>query len=163
MRKLNGILENEEVYMNSRITYVLLLVLLVCSGCSRKESGPTEPSPPTTNATEVEPNDVTPQNLGPLGSTDIILSGSTSSQTDVDRFQITLATTANLHVSLSWPTAADLDVGVMSATGIMLNFQDTGGNPERCTLSSRPAGMYIVQVTSQTSGSSAYVLTIGLR
>lgn len=112
---------------------------------------------------ESEPNDVSPQSIGSLGTVDLFVAGEASSASDVDLYSIQLTVATNMFISVSWQSAADLDLGIMNANRIMINAQNTSANPERCTLGGLPAGTYIVQITSHTQSSTAYSLTIGPR
>jgi len=141
---------------------IAVSVLGCLSSCSKKDSAPTGPAPTAGAVQEIEPNDGTPQNLGTLGTSDITVSG-TVNAFDVDKFSIALGATVNLYASVGWQGSSDIDLGVMNQTGIMLSFQDSGAQPERCTLTARPAGVYIIQVTSKTSTATGYTLTIGSR
>lgn len=136
-------------------------MFLVIPGCKKSES-PAGPPPPTT-IQEAEPNDVSPQSLGTLGSTDLVVNGTAANASDVDRYAVTLSGLVTLHASVSWSGGGDLDLSVTNSNAIMLNHQDTGANPERCTLPSLQPGVYIIQVTSKSSSSTTYVLTIGPR
>lgn len=142
------------------LPFVIVLVFGILSGCTKKSGDdPISPGGPT----ETEPNDLTPQSLGTLGTSDITMGGSTSGTADVDRYSVTATEAVNLHVSVSFASGADIDVGIENSNGIMLSHQDTGGNPERCTLAARPAGTYIVEVTSKTASAVQYTLTVGRR
>lgn len=142
------------------LLFVLVLVFGFISGCSKKGGDdPISPGGPT----ETEPNDQTPQSLGTLGTSDISMAGGTSGTGDVDRYSITTTEVVNLHVSVAFTNNSDIDVGIENSNGIMLSHQDTGGNPERCTLAARPAGTYIVEVTSKTASAVQYTLTVGRR
>ena len=147
-----------------RIVAMVLLVMGYLSGCSKSEDGgtpPAQPLPPA-NTQEAEPNDSSPQALGTLGSSDIVLRGSSASTGDVDRYSIVLGGTANLFASIAF-TSGDLDLAVQNSSGITLTFRDTGTQPEKCTLTARSAGTYIIQVTSKTASATEYNLTVGPR
>jgi hypothetical protein len=149
---------------NSLLILVMSGLLGILPSCKKSDDGPTGPNLPLGTVAEVEPNDLTAQSLGTLGTSDASVAGSTASATDVDRYSITLSAVTNLHVSLTWQGGSDLNVGVMNTSSIMINYQ--GGsisNPERCTLSSQPAGTYVIEVTSATAAATAYTLTIGSR
>ncbi len=140
---------------------LLLSVSLGLIGGCKKESDGDDPVDPGSSA-ETEPNDVTPQSLGTLGTSDITFVANTANANDVDRFSIATTATLNLHAKIAFSSGADLDIGVQNANGIMLSFQDTGANPEQCTLAGRTAGTYIIEVTSKT-GAASYTLTVGAR
>lgn len=138
----------------------LVLWIGILPGCSKKDGGgPTSPG----GTGETEPNDLVPQSLGTLGTSDIALGGSASGTNDVDRYSITTTETVNLYVSIAFASGADIDVGIENSGGIMLSHQDTGSNPEHCTLAARAAGTYIVEVTSKTASATEYTLTVGRR
>ena len=142
------------------ILLAILLLLGIVAGC-KKDS---EPAAPPSPASDVEPNDVTPQSLGTLGATDITTPGTTASDTDVDRFSVSIAAGTNLHVSVAWQGTSDLNIGVMNPNGIMISYQGgTAANPERCTLPSQGAGTYVIEITSTTAAATGYTLTIGPR
>lgn len=145
--------------MKSHVLLLVILVLVGIAGCKKDEAGPA-PGP----ASDIEPNDVTPQFLGTLGTADFVTPGITTSNTDIDRFSVTIAAGTNLHVAIAWQGTSDLNFGVMNPNGIMINYQGgTVANPERCTLPSQGAGTYVIEVTSQTAASTAYTLTVGPR
>lgn len=142
------------------LLFVLVLVFGFISGCSKKGGDdPVSPGGPA----ETEPNDQTPQSLGTLGTSDISMTGGTSGTGDVDRYSITTTEAVNLHVSIAFAGGADNDLGIENSNGIMLSHQDTGANPERCTLAASPAGTYIIEVTSKTASAVQYTLTVGRR
>ncbi|GEM_PF-4775184 len=138
---------------------LLFLSLGIIGGCSKEGDDPVDPG----SSAETEPNDVTPQPLGTLGASDINFPGSTANANDVDRFSIITTAPLNLHAKVAFGSTADLDIGIQNDDGIMLSFQDTGANPEQCTLANRPAGIYIIEVTSKTGTAVSYTLTIGAR
>jgi hypothetical protein len=145
--------------------FVLFLLGLV-PGCSKKDSGPTGPGsggPPPGTIQEIEPNDVTAQSLGALGSTDITVAGTATNGVDVDRYSIILNGQANLFAMVSWQGSADLALWVTLPNGIPLTLKDSGVNSESCVLPARPAGAYVIQITSKQSNATAYTLTIGTR
>ena len=139
----------------------IVCILGLASGCKKDDGGgPITPTP----TGDTEPNDVTPQSIGILGTSDILTPGIASSDTDIDRFAITIPAGTNLHVSIAWQGTADLNLGVMNPGSIMINYQGgTTANPERCTLPAQSAGTYVIEVTSQTAASTAYTLTVGPR
>jgi hypothetical protein len=142
---------------------VLGLVLMVFwYGCSKSSTEPASPSGGG-NVNEAEPNDLTPQALGGLGSSDYTVTGVTSSGTDVDRFSVTLSATTNFLAKVSWQGTGDLDLAIKNGNGISLTLRDTGTNPESCLLASSPPGTYVVEVTSKQTGATSYTLTIGPR
>ena len=142
------------------VTMTLALGLL--AGCGGKSSSPTAATPPPSSQ-EVEPNDVTPQALGTLGSTDIVFAGSCSSASDVDLFSVVVPSSTNVFVSTSWTGASDLDLAVLNSAKVFLNAQDTGVNPEQCTLGPLAAATYIIRVTEKSAAATPYTLTIGAR
>jgi len=128
----------------------------------RQQSG--RPGSSNGSIAEIEPNDVTAQILGALGTTDKVVSGNAGGRNDVDYYSVTLSAPASIHMALSWTGAQDLEVGVSDANGVMIRNQDTPtGNPEQCTVTARPAGSYLVRVGSRSSSAVAYSLTIGQR
>ena len=135
------------------------------SGCKKSSTEPTDggTSGTPTSVTESEPNDVTPQALGTLGSSEITVSGTAANDKDIDRFSLALAGTTNLFVKVAWQGTSDLDLGIKNSVGIPITFRDTGGNPETCGLASSPGGSYILEVTSKQTSSTAYTLTVGKR
>ena len=137
------------------------ILVLVC-GCGKWDKG-TNPWPPAGSTGELEPNDAAPQNLGVLGTADLVVAGTIASASDVDQFAITLTQTTNLGVQISWSGSSDLDVGVMNPSGIMVNFQDTGANPEHCTLPELGPGIFTVRATAKSASGQKYVLTLGPR
>lgn len=143
--------------------YFIAIIFLTTSGCKKDGGAPAGPGPTPGGIAEVEPNDNTPQDLGTLGTSDVTVNGSTANSNDVDIYAITLGTGGNLYASVSWSSGSDLDLGVMNPSGVMINFQDTGGNPEKCTLPSMATGTYRIQVTSKTATATSYTLTIGRR
>ena len=99
--------------MNRLIVIGILVMLLgTISGCKKDESS-TPPILPPGTVSEVEPNDVTPQNLGTLGSQDLVVSGAAANATDVDRFSIRISSATNLLAKVAWTGAADLDLSVL--------------------------------------------------
>lgn len=142
------------------VFFTLVLTLALVSSC-KKESGST--APPSGGIQETEPNDNTPQALGTLGTSDLAVNGSTANANDVDLYSIVLDSNGNLYVAVSWSGGSDLDLGVMNGSQVMINYQDTGANPERCTLPSLSAGTYILHVTSKTASATSYTLTVGRR
>jgi hypothetical protein len=152
--------------MNPSTVVILLACCLVLSCGCQKDAGPAAPSvPPPTSGTlqEVEPNNVTPQALGTLGTSDITVNGTMADGNDIDKYSIGLTGATNLLAKVSWQGSADLDLTVTNAVGIPLTIRDTGTNPESCVLPAQPAGTYIIQVTTKTAAATAYVLTIGPR
>jgi len=147
--------------MRNRVVAAAVVLLLV-GGCGGKGSI-TEPWPPAGSTGEVEPNDAAPQNLGVLGTADVVVAGTAGSASDVDQFVITLTQTTNLGVQISWSGSSDLDVGVLDPAGFMVNFQDTGANPEHCTLPALDPGIYTVRALPKFATAQKYVLTIGPR
>lgn len=145
--------------------FVLCLVVVVAAWISscKKDSGPSGGSSPCQGIQEAEPNDNVPQSLGALGTTDITVCGITANASDVDLYSIDFQGGGNLHISVAWSGGSDLDLGVMNANNVMINFQDTGANPERCTLPSLSAGTYIVHVSTKTASATGYTLTMGRR
>ena len=143
----------------TRSLLAVLCIALVSGGCSK--SGPSEPSPTPDGIPEVESNDVTPQALGTLGTGDIRVNG-TCGGSDVDWYSIAVTSATNFHVSVDWGSG-DLDLGIADGNGIMLTFRDTGGKPERCTLTALSPGTYRVRVTAKGGPVVPYVLTIGPR
>ena len=142
---------------------IVSLILSLVTGCGGKSgNAPTAP-PVVPTVQEQEPNDVTPQALGTLGSEDIILAGTSASQHDIDLYSINLPGASRVFVSVAWSGSSDLDLAVLDTTHVFLNAQDTGSNPEHCTLASLAAGNYIVRVTEKSAGAKAYTLTIGSR
>lgn len=134
------------------------------AGC-KKESGTTEPpivNPPGT-INEVEPNNTTAQSLGALGATDINVAGSASGVTDIDLFSVQLTGATNFFVSVSWTGGSDLDFEIMNSANININAQAGTANPERCTLSSLAAGTYVVKVSTKSTATTQYLLTVGKR
>jgi hypothetical protein len=136
--------------------------MLLSSGCGKSDKV-TDPWPPSGSTGELEPNDATAQNLGVLGTADVVVAGTAASTTDVDQFVITLTQATNLGVQISWSGSSDLDVGVMNPSGFMVNFQDTGANPEHCTLPALDPGIYTVRAIAKSASGQKYVLTIGPR
>jgi hypothetical protein len=131
-------------------------------GCGGKSAKPTAPTP-SSNSQEIEPNDATPQALGTLGSTDIEFTGSCSSASDVDLYSVVVPGSMSLFVSTSWTGSSDLDLAVLNGSKVFLNVQDTGANPEQCTLGPLAAATYVVRVTEKSSAATSYTLTIGAR
>jgi hypothetical protein len=146
---------------------IVSLMLSLVTGCGGKSgNAPTAPPvvpPVVPTVQEQEPNDVTPQALGTLGSEDIILAGTSASQHDIDLYSINLPSASQVFVSVAWSGSSDLDLAVLDTTRVFLNAQDTGSNPEHCTLAALAAGNYIVRVTEKSAGAKAYTLTIGSR
>ena len=143
------------------LALLALPLALSSTGCgSGGEGTPTAPPSP---ASDSEPNDFAPLRLDTLRGADIQIPGTASSDADVDWFSITTTATANLLVSLGWSGGADLDVAITDTDGVVVQHRDTAGNPERCVLSSLPAGTYLVRVGSRTSAAQAYTLTVGAR
>jgi hypothetical protein len=140
----------------------LALLPVMFLGCSKSGNGTTDPPPPPPGVAEVEPNDVDPQYLGALGTADIRVNGGAANSSDVDWYRIVLNGTTNLHASVDW-VGGDIDLGLADGNGIMLSYRDTGAKPERCTLPARPAGTYLIRVTSKNTSAVAYTLTIGPR
>lgn len=139
-----------------------LAAVIALAGCGGGGGGNNITNPPAGNThTESEPNDFTAQSLGTLGTSNFTVGGTSSSDADVDLYRVTLGATANVHVTLSWTGAPDLDVAISNANGITVNHQDTANNPEQCNLNSLPAGTYTLRVGSRTASAAAYTLTIG--
>lgn len=149
-------------YRNRGTALTLAALALLLAGCGGGGGGRnvTNPPPGTTH-TEAESNDFTAQSVGTLGTTEISVGGVSSSDADVDLYRVTLAATTNIHVTLSWTGAQDLDVAISNAAGVTVNHQDTAANPEQCNLNSMPAGNYTVRVGSRSGSSVGYVLRIG--
>jgi hypothetical protein len=150
-----------------QIIIVVAVLLALLAGCKKDESSPVAPGVPGApgTVTEVEPNDQTPQLLGTLGTTDVTVNGSSTTDTDVDKYSIVLGGTTNLHVEISWTGASNLDVGIMNPSGYMLSFRGNGTNPELCTLTGLPAGTYTVYVSagSLAAAPQSYVVKVGPR
>jgi hypothetical protein len=156
---MNCILSIRESIVRRILSSLLIVAtMLFLDGCKSDET--TEPTPTPVGSAEVEPNDITANELGTLGTTALAVSGVTSGATDIDRFVVTVAAGTNLNASVSWQGSADLDLGFLDAQGIVLNYQRTTANPERCTLANRPAGRYILEVATPTSANTSYTLTI---
>jgi hypothetical protein len=145
----------------------LAVAFSLTSGCSKSGSGPTDSGttggPPPGSVLEVEPNDGTPQPLRALDATDIIVSGTSANENDVDKYSVTLNAPANLFAKVSWQGSRDIDLWILLPNNIPLTIRDTGGNPESCVLTAQAAGTYIIQISSKQSSPTAYVLTLGLR
>lgn len=148
--------------MRQALRFLPVLLLMLALGCSKSGNGTTEPPAPLPGVAEVEPNDVDPQYLGPLGTEDIRVRGTAAGSGDVDWYWIVLNSTMNLHASVDWGSG-DIDLGLAGADGIMVSYRDTGAKPEGCTLPARPAGTYLVRVTCKNATPVAYTLTIGPR
>jgi len=149
--------------MKRLFVFCLIVVPAVwISGC-KKSSGPTGAPPPCQGTQEAEPNNNVPQSLGTLGATDLTVCGITANANDIDLYSIDFQGGGNLHVSVAWSGGSDLDLGVMNSNSVMINFQDTGANPERCTLPSLSAGTYQIHVSTKTASATGYTLTIGRR
>jgi hypothetical protein len=113
---------------------------------------------------EIEPNDETPQALGALAGSDILVAGSVSTVSDVDKYSVFLGSSTNLHVELLWTGGSDLDFGIMNPNGIMLTYRSNGTDPEQCTLAGLTPGTYTIYVAANSASSSqAYSLRIGPR
>lgn len=138
------------------------IAIAVLGGCSKSDSVTDVPPDPVGTAAEVEPNDVTPQALGTLGATDIVIVGSTANAHDVDRYSITLAGTTNLFVRDSASVFGEVIISVMDGNSIMLTTR-RGVSPQSCTLTGRAPGTYTIQVESSNTTASAYILRIGAR
>lgn len=138
-----------------------LAVMLAGCGGGGGGGGVTNPPPPTTTHTETESNDFNAQSLGTLGSTEISVGGTSSSDADVDLYRVTLASTTNIHVVLQWTGAQDLDFAVSNTAAVIVRHQDTASNPEQCNLNSLPAGNYTLRVGSRSGTAAGYVLKIG--
>lgn len=149
--------------MNRKFIFCLIVVAATWSSSCKKDSGPTGGPTPCQGIQEAEPNDNVAQSLGTLGATDLTVCGITANANDVDLYSIDFQGGGNLHVSVSWTGGSDLDLGVMNANRVMINFQDTGANPERCTLPSLSAGTYVIDVSTKTASATGYTLTIGRR
>lgn len=150
-----------------RSTMAILLAscLGFSSGC-QKDSGPAAPTVPQTASgtyQEVEPNDATPQAIGALGTSDVVVNGTMANGADVDKYSISLTGVANLLAKVTWQGVADLDLTIMSSNGIPLTIRDTGTNPESCLLPGQSASTYVIQVTTKTGTATSYSLTIGSR
>lgn len=148
--------------MKRQLLFLIIVIAITWFSSCKKDDGSTGP-PPSSTIAEVEPNDNTPQALGTLGSTDLTVSGSAANASDIDLYSIALDGGGNLYARISWSGGSDLDLGVMNTNRVMINFQDTGNNPERCTLPSLSTGTYIIQVTSKTTTATSCTLTIGKR
>lgn len=150
--------------MRQLLSFLTLVPLaLFAFGCA-SDSGPTTPTTPTgNNRTETEPNDFTGQALGALSSPDFVVTGSTSSFTDVDLYTVTASAPTSLLVSLDWSTASDLELTISNASGVFVRHVDSGGHPEACTLGGLPAGTYTIRVGSLTNAATPYTLTLGQR
>jgi len=154
--------------MKRGLAILALTAVLGVAGCGGGGGGggdnPVAPGPSNGSIAETEPNDVTPQVLGTLGTTDKLVAGTAGGRNDVDYYRVTLAAPAAIHVALSWTGAQDLEVGISNENGVMIRNQDTPtGNPEQCTVTARPAGTYLVRVGSHSTSAVTYSLTIGQR
>jgi hypothetical protein len=139
---------------------VILVAVLV--GCTKSDVATNPPAEPAGTVAELEPNDVTPQFLGTLGTTDIVVTGATANARDVDRYSITLTGTTNLLVRDSALVAGEVILSVMDGSFIMLTAR-RGSSPQSCTLTSRSPGTYVIQVESSNTTSAGYTLRIGAR
>ena len=142
---------------------LLLGAAITLAGCGGGGSKSTSPPPPA-GPTETEPNDFTPQSLGTLGTSDIVLTGSSASLADVDLYSATLATTGGLYVNLSWASGGDIELALGNASGVMVRrVYVTGATQARCQLAGLPAGTYNIRIASFTNTATAYTLTVGRR
>jgi hypothetical protein len=152
--------------MNSSTIAIFLASCLGLSTGCQKDSGPVAPSVPQTASgiyQEAEPNDATPQAIGALGASDIVVNGTMANGTDVDKYSISLTSVANLLAKVTWQGVGDLDLTIMSSNGIPMTIRDTGANPESCVLPGQSASAYVIQVTTKTGTATSYSLTIGPR
>lgn len=146
-----------------RGTRWLATILLVgaLSGCGGGGGGGGITGP--SGNSETESNDFTPQSIGTLAGSDIVWSGSSASQADVDLYSVTLSGTTNLFVSVNWSNANDLELSISNANGIFVRTVDTASHPESCTLAGLPAGTYTIRIGSFANTATPYTLTVGAR
>jgi len=139
-----------------------LALLIVLAGCGGSGGG-NPVAPPPAGPVEVEPNDTTPTPMGTLGAEDLLFSGTTASDADVDLFSFTLAAPTTVQVQLDWSNANDLQVGITDTAGILVRNVDTTSRPEQCTVGPLAAGTYRVRVGSRSTGATGYTLRVGPR
>ena len=144
-----------------RIALALGLIASL-AGCGGGSDSP-PPTAPAGSVNEAESNDFTPQSVGTLSATDIVVAGSTSSANDVDLYRVTASGPVALFVSLDWGSASDLELSISDANGIFVRHVDTAGHPESCRLPGLAAGTYTVRVGSFTNTATNYTLTLGQR
>ncbi|MFN8586691.1 MAG: PPC domain-containing protein [Candidatus Eisenbacteria bacterium] len=144
-----------------RMLLAMLLVLGALTGCGGGGGGggPTTPS----GNSETEPNDFTPQSIGTLAGADIVWSGSSAGQGDVDLYTVTITGATNLLVSLNWSGSNDLELSISNASGIFVRTVDTASHPESCTIPGLAPGTYTIRVGSFASTATSYSLTVGAR
>jgi hypothetical protein len=149
--------------VRNRARLALLGSLLVLfAGCGGGKSNQVTNPPVSGNThTESEPNDATPQVLGTLATTDFVVGGSASSDTDVDLYRFTLTATSNIHATLAWSGGSDLGVALLDTNLALLHPVDTANNPETMTHNSWPAGSWVLRVNSHTAAATPYTLTLG--
>jgi len=150
--------------MNSLRLFLAAAVITLAAalaGCkSDSTTEPTPPDPTPTSIAEAEPNDATPQAVGTLRDSAIVVSGTSANGSDIDKYSFALPAQRSFSASISWSGGADLNLGVANGSGILMAYRDTGGNPENCTLTAMPQGTYVLQVLQASNQSQAYRITI---
>lgn len=148
--------------MRRRLQCLIACTLLgALAGCGGGGGGLVAPQP--SGPAEVEPNDSTPTSMGTLGSADLVVTGTTSSDADVDLFSFSILVPTTVLIQLDWNNANDLQVGITDLAGIMVRDVDTDTRPEACTVGPLAAGTYRVRVGSRSPGATAYSLRVGPR